>query len=364
MERLPEEITKGKAVTYKLVKLKNPISYYDMASRSTAKYTHAVTICDIPVIYAYFKNNECVLDEAQAVGDNIKNQKWWEGGKGWEASDFPSVDYGFGVGVKFINAIDATLDEGGFPNHFWEKAFGEFKYQFVGIVDEDEVEKGRDGFTIIDGGIEPLDFCSTFALSFIYYTQFIQKDRYPTFPSVESTYLHGESVNRTLIGFREYDLVASVISSISSLEGGGLQKWKLREKRAEIWERVTPSQLIAWVDFVNTLAHEEWKYRGQMFGIVNRAQFDIGGISLNDYISSLKPASKKRFLFADMKERNHPLFLLEGSLDFDLWAGYLLSPANSRQVFHRTMVDGPNWGGIITPTESANLLFKKDVEGI
>ena len=359
MSRLPEEITKGKAASYKVVKLKNPVSYYDMDSRSTAKYTHAVTICDIPVIYAYFQNNVCVLDEATLVGDNINSQNWWEGGKGWEASDFPSVDYGFSVGVKFIYGIQATLDEGGFPNHFWEKAFGEFKYQFVGIVDEEEVEKGGDGFAIIDGGISPLSFFSTFALSFIYYTQFIQKDRFPTFPSVESTkpasdYREGDN----LFGFREYDR-----PPIDEWKGGYIW-WKLRARiasarRAELFGGVKPTQLIAWVDFINTLAHQEWKegkYRGQMLGIVNKAQFDIGSISLNDYISSLKPASKKRFLFADMEERNHPLFLLEGSLDFDLWAGYLLSPANSRQVFHRSIVDGPNWGGIITPTESANLL--------
>ena len=43
MERLPKEVTKGKAATYKLVKLKKSVSYFDSTIRATQKFNHAIT---------------------------------------------------------------------------------------------------------------------------------------------------------------------------------------------------------------------------------------------------------------------------------------------------------------------------------
>ena len=359
MARLPEEITKGKAPTYKVVKLKNPPSYYNTKRRATTKYSHAITLCDIPIIYASFGSNYCEFQSAQIVGDNISQEKWWEGGKGWEASDFPSVNYGYPVGIAFITALDATIGSGGMPNSFWEKAFGDFKYVFHDLHD-------NTGDFEIDA-VSEIDLFKAFALSFVYFTEELLWNVCPTYPTVEDgnemNDEYGEPPHK-IYGFREYSITNSESSHLWLLEWNTLTFHPKATKRVN---NITPQKLKAWVSFINSISQDEWKHGGKRFGIVNTANFDAGGITVLEYLSSLSPKGLENFTIgSDLYGKSTVSGALKGALEWqkwkeegkasprllsmDLWAGYLLSPAN---VIGNPEQDGTiSWGRLITPQEA------------
>ncbi len=99
---------------------------------------------------------------------------------------------------------------------------------------------------------------------------------------------------------------------------------------------------------------------------MHTANFDAGGITVLEYLSSLSPKELENFTLGKDLNGKPQAGALKGALEWqewkeegkasprllsmDLWAGYLLSPAN---VIGNPEQDGTiSWGRLITPQEA------------
>jgi hypothetical protein len=325
MMRLPEEITKGKAVTYKLVKLKKSVSYYDSKIRETQKFTHAISICDIPFLYLYESKAKdgrrgLYFSSAKGVGQNIQYNAWWTDSRSeptgdierrWVHSDFPAVNYG----VEVKKGFEATMltDDKRWPNAFWKKAFGVFT-RTVSV--EDKVPK-------------PMTFVDVFFMSCQCFTTLVLNNK--------CLY----SIMETSIGREEAVSTLANHAILTPQLGGGIEVnvmklLKQGEHTTHIRGRM--SDMKAWVHLINTLSLKE--YDDKTFGIVNMNVFDTD-LSLKEYYDGLTHTQKTNFNKGAMMN-------LQRRWDGDKWVGDMLSPAN-------TLCDEDNgwgWGGFSTADES------------
>ena len=340
MERLPKEVTKGKAATYKLVKLKKSVSYFDSTIRATQKFTHAITICGIPFLYLFQSKADdgrrgLYFSTALGVGQNIQYNGWWitepTPKSQWSSSDFPAVNYNIATKDSFLKSI-SYVDHKLWPNAFWKKAFGKFTRYVHGSGD-----KG------------PMTFVDIFFLSCQSYTNLLADNKClfnVMKQSMEDNVLPGDTALQCM---SKGQIFTSPITT-KSINIKGMKLLRSGEHTTHI--RGNMAQIKAWVQFINTLSQDEWKYGGASFGIVNCKSFDAGGITFSEYIESLNDYSKRNFIGSigaavEYAALNPYLYHRKMNLDpptySTLWAGYLLSPANT------VCDENGRWGGFTTP---------------
>ena len=341
MVRLPEEITKGKAVTYKLVKLKKVISYYDSKIRATQKFSHAISICDIPFIYLFESKAKdgrrgLYFSTAAGVGQNIQYNAWWIDSrseksdivKAWIDSDFPAVNYG----IEVKQGFGATMftDDKRWPNAFWKKAFGAFTMTVEDFDDDSRM----------------MTFGDVFLLSCQCYTTLVVDNKclYSIMENwMESRYSAVSAlVNHSILTPRIGDGIQ--VNVMKRLNVGN----SLNQGEHITHTRGTMADMKAWVHLINTLSLNE--YDDTTYGIVNMDMFDTE-LSLKEYYNSLTPTQKTNFVKGKPTKIAAWLKMNQNDYDEDwlnLWVGYMLSPAN-------TLCDGDKgygWGGFSTADES------------